>query len=412
MLRERSGSAPDRPLVHRIIARLNVGGPALHVVNLAQGLEPHGFRTRLVAGSLEAGEGDMSWYARERGVEPTLLPAMARELRPLRDARVLLALYRLFREDRPAIVHTHTAKAGALGRVAAAWAGVPVCIHTFHGHVLGGEYFSEPRTRLFLEVERRLARLTSRLIVLTRAQARDMADRLRIAAPERFRVLPLGLELELFRAVDVRRARTGARAKLGIAADERVVGIVGRLVPVKNHELMLEAFARLCRREGPPWRLLVVGGGEERERGLRERARRLGVDARVLWLGWRRDLPALYPAMDVVALTSRDEGTPVALLEALAAGIPVAARAVGGVPEVLEQGALGELIEEADPGAVAAAVERAFGRTVEEPARDRVLERFSAARLCAEMAELYREELERALRKTDTAAPPRGGRPG
>jgi len=387
---------PDRQLIHRVIARLNVGGPALHVVNLARGLEPHGFRTRLIAGSLEAGEGDMSGYARERGVAVDLLPAMSRELHPGRDLGTLIALRGRFQADRPAIVHTHTAKAGTLGRLAAAWAGVPVRIHTFHGHVLGGDYFSDARTRVFLEVERQLARLSSRLVVLTRAQAHEMSERLRIADPARFCVIPLGLELGAFRAVEPHRGRSRARADLGIGPDERVVGIVGRLVPVKNHELMLDAFARLARGEGPSWRLVVIGGGEDREGVLRERARVLGIEARVLWLGWRRDLPSLYPAMDVVALTSRDEGTPVALLEALTAGIPVAARAVGGVPEVLEQGALGELIEVDDPAAVALAIARAAGRTVDDRARDRLVSRFSADRLCSDLAQLYREELERA----------------
>ncbi len=391
----RSAPPPDRPLIHRVIARLNIGGPALHVVNLARGLDPHGFRTRLIAGSLEVGEGDMSWYAREQGVKPTLIPAMSRELHLLRDAGVLLSLRSLFRADRPAIVHTHTAKAGALGRVAAAWAGVPVRIHTFHGHVLGGDYFSGPGTRLFLEVERRLARLASRLVVLTRAQAREMSELLEIAQPERFCVIPLGLELGPFRAVQPIWGRAPARASLGIGPAERVVGIVGRLVPVKNHELMLDAFARLIRSDGPPWHLVVVGGGQDREAALRARSRRLGVEGRVLWLGWRRDLPALYPAMDVVALSSRDEGTPVALLESLAAGIPVAARAVGGVPEALEHGVLGELVEVDEAAALAAAVERAALRTVDDAARDRVVARFSVARLCAQLAELYREELDR-----------------
>lgn len=366
------------------------------MVNLARGLEPHGFHTRLVAGTLESGEGDMSWYARERGVEPTLLPAIAREVRPVRDLRGLLALRRLFTRERPAIVHTHTAKAGTIGRAAAASAGVPVRIHTFHGHVLGGDYFSGLRTRAFREVERRLARVSSRLVVLTQAQRREMSERLHIADASKFAVIPLGLELARFRQVDARRVRAAARAGLGIGLEERVVGIVGRLVPVKNHELMLDAFARLCRMDGPPWRLLIVGGGEDREEALRGRSRWLGIEGRVLWLGWRRDLPQIYPVMDVVALTSRDEGTPVALLEALAAGIPVAARAVGGVPEVLGEGRLGELVEEDDPETMAVAVSRAFQRPVDDATRDEVVRRFAVERLCADMAALYREELEGA----------------
>ena len=382
-------------LVHRVIARLNVGGPALHVVNLARGLEPFGFHTRLIAGTLESGEGDMSWYARERGVEPTFLPGMAREVQPVNDLRALLALRRLFTAERPTIVHTHTAKAGTLGRVAAASVGVPVRIHTFHGHVLGGAYFSGLRTRAFIAMECCIARTSTRMVVLTQAQRREMAERLHIADEDKFTVIPLGLELARFRQVDVRNSRPAARAGVGIGPEERVVGIVGRLVPVKNHELMLDAFARLCRTDGPPWRLVIVGGGEDREEALRERTRRLGIEGRVLWLGWRRDLLQVYPAMDVVALTSRDEGTPVALLEALAVGVPVAARAVGGVPEVLEEGRLGELVEEDDPEAVAVAVSRAFQRTVDDTTRDQVVRRFAVERLCADVAALYREELER-----------------
>ena len=336
----------------------------------------------------------MSWYARDRGVEPTFLPALAREVRPVRDLRSLLALRRLFDAERPAIVHTHTAKAGTLGRIAAASAGVPIRIHTFHGHVLGGDYFSGLRTRAFIAVERRIARASTRMVVLTQAQRREMTERLHIADAGKFAVIPLGLELDRFRQVDARESRSAARAGLGIGPEERVVGIVGRLVPVKNHELMLDAFARLCRTDGPPWRLVIVGGGEDREEVLRERTRRLGIEGRVLWLGWRRDLRQIYPVMDVVALTSRDEGTPVALLEALAAGIPVAARAVGGVPEVLEEGRLGELVEEDDPEAVAVAVSRAFQRTVDDATRDQVVRRFAVERLCADVAALYREELE------------------
>ena len=273
---------------------------------------------------------------------------------------------------------------------------MPVRIHTFHGHVLGGDYFSGLRTRAFLEVERRLARVSSRLVVLTQAQRREMSERLHIADASKFAVIPLGLELARFRQVDARRVRAAARAGLGIGLEERVVGIVGRLVPVKNHELMLDAFARLCRMDGPPWRLLIVGGGEDREEALRGRSRWLGIEGRVLWLGWRRDLPQIYPVMDVVALTSRDEGTPVALLEALAAGIPVAARAVGGVPEVLGEGRLGELVEEDDPETMAVAVSRAFQRPVDDATRDEVVRRFAVERLCADMAALYREELEGA----------------
>lgn len=378
-------------LVHRVIARLNVGGPAMHVVNLTQGLDGlGGFRTRLIAGSVPATEGDMSWYAAERGVDVTLLPEMSREISAVDDVRSLLALWRLFRRERPRVVHTHTAKAGTLGRMAALLAGVPVRVHTYHGHVLGGGYFPPWKTRIFLAIERWLARFTSRLVVLTEGQADEMANTLRVAPREKFAVVPLGLELERFVGSDRGSdARVRARRALGIPEDARAVGIVGRLVPIKNHELFLEALA-----EAPSLLGVVVGGGE-REAELKEMAARLGVAERVIWLGWRQDLPAIYPALDALALTSHDEGTPVAVLEALAAGVPVVARDVGGVGEVLAGAGTGTLIpQEAGPDVWAQALEAAVdGPGLDQAVRRAVAERYSVARLARDMARLYAAEL-------------------
>jgi glycosyltransferase involved in cell wall biosynthesis len=415
---------PAPLLVHRVIARLNIGGPAMHVVNLARGLDQGGrFRTRLLAGSITTDEGDMAYYARERGVEVTELPALSRLLSPLADLKILWTLYRIFRREGPAIVHTHTAKAGTLGRLAAILARVPVTIHTFHGHVLGGDYFSPVVTRVFLEVERQLARWTRRIVVLTEGQKEEMTGRLRVAPEERFAVIPLGLELEPFREVDRSEARRETRAALGIEADEVVVGTVGRLVPVKNHELLFEALPPLEEILGRRVRVLVVGSGL-REAELRHHAARVGIGERVLWLGWRRDLPRLYPAMDALALTSFDEGTPVAVLEALASGTPVAARAVGGVPEILRGMPRSILVEGDTPGDMARGLARVLTRqedgegeeeTVEagheeaaETLRRAVARRYSVDRLARDMEALYREALEEV--GVDVAAASSGAR--
>ena len=384
-------------LVHRVIARLNVGGPAIHVVNLAEGLDVDGhFRTRLIAGTITGDEGDMGYYARERGVELTHLPALSRLISPLNDLKILWFLFRLFRRERPTIVHTHTAKAGTLGRLAAFLAGVPIRIHTFHGHVLGGDYFSPALTRFYLEVERQLARLSTRLVVLTERQRVEMSGELGVAPEERFSVIPLGLKLGEFRDLDRERARTSTRAALGLSEDEIVVGIVGRMVPVKNHELLFQAQPLLEKALGRPVQILVVGSGL-REGELKEYVRGLEIEDRVRWLGWRQDLPELYSAMDVLALTSFDEGTPVAVLEALASGTPVAARAVGGVPEILEGVPLASLIQEPTGEAVAAAIEEVLGREVTKAelrvVRDDTVERYSVGRLVHDVAQLYQAEL-------------------
>ena len=377
-----------------MIARLNVGGPAIHVVELTRAMNEGRWRTRLVAGSVPEHEGDMGYYAERRGVRVTTVPTMSREIGALGDLRSLWTLYRLFRRERPDVVHTHTAKAGTLGRVAAVLARVPVRVHTYHGHVLGGMYFSPVMTRVFLGVEQLLARRTHRLVALTRRQADEMAHELGVAPRERFAVVPLGLDLARFTEVDAPAARARARAALGASEHDLLVGTVGRVVRIKNHELFLEVVSALGRRR-PDVRALVMGSGE-REGAIRRRAEAMGLTDRLLWLGWRDDLAELYPALDVLLLTSHDEGTPVAVLEALAAGTRVVAREVGGVAEVLGDLGCGAVVpREADAeawaDAVLAGVEAPPPSTAQ---RRRVAERFSVARLRDDLERLYLQELE------------------
>ena len=383
-------------LVHRVIARLNTGGPAMHVVHLAEALDPTRFRTKLITGRITADEGDMTYYARERGVDVTEIAGMSRLISPLRDLRSFVTLFRLFRRERPVIVHTHTAKAGTVGRLAAMAAGVPVIIHTFHGHVLGGLYFSRLKTRFFLGIERRLARATHRLVVLTQDQAREMAEDLRVAPPDRFAVIPLGLNLQPFADADRAAARSRLRAELGIEENRPVIGVVGRLVPVKNHELLFDAMALLQKRMKPAPHVIVVGSGA-RERALQAYVTEKGLDRIVHWLGWRNDLPQVFPAFDVTALTSLDEGTPVSLIESLASGTPVVSVAVGGVPEILERGALGCLVDSASVDELADALESVLASPPSsddtQRARGLVLERFSIRRLAGDIERLYENAL-------------------
>lgn len=371
----------------------------MHVVHLVRDLERRGYRTRLLAGQVTSDEGDMRYYAVERGVEFTHVPAMSRLLSPFHDLQAFWVLLRWFRTERPSIVHTHTAKAGAIGRLAAMLAGVPVRIHTYHGHVLGGSYFSALKTALFLWIERQLARATTRLVVLTNLQRVEMSEVLQVAGPERFVVIPLGLELDRFAGVDREAARAATRAELGIPEDAWVAGIVGRLVSVKNHELFFEALRLLRKKVEAPVHAIVVGAGE-RETELRRRVERMGIDDAVHWLGWRTDLPEILPAFDVSALTSDDEGTPVALIESLAARVPVVSRAVGGVPEVLGGGAYGWLVRSDAAEAFAMALLDAYHHPPDEASRGRgmlwALATYGAERLASEIAALYDFELRRA----------------
>ena len=349
---------PDvRPTrVARIIARLNVGGPARHVVWLTSALQPPEFNSLLVAGTVPDGEEDMSYFAEQLGVSPFYIPEMSREI-SWKDGITIWKLFRLFRRWRPDIVHTHTAKAGTVGRVAGflyRWltfgtlAGKPrSCkfVHTYHGHVFHS-YYGERQTQLFLSIERLLARLVSdRLIVISKQQSVEIGETFRVGRPDQIKVIPLGLDLDVFADHQSRRARF--RQEFLIPDHTILVGIVGRLTEIKNHLMFLNAIALLqetdpaCRRQGAV-RFIVIGDGSLRS-VLEQHARMMGLEKDVIFVGSRIDPEYFYPALDIVALTSRNEGTPLTLIEAMANARPVVATTVGGVVDLL-----GDVTEEGE----------------------------------------------------------------
>lgn len=378
--------------VVRVIARLNVGGPAQHVILVTEALRER-YPTLLVAGDVEPGEADMSSLAARHGVYVHRIPELGRSIRPLDDAVALWKLWRVLRRVRPRIVHTHTAKAGTLGRLAALFAQVPVRVHTYHGHVFHG-YFSPLKTWFFLRIERILAGTTTRIVAVSPHQKEELQGYLRLA-PERISVIPLGLDLGRFREGSQASARRRFREAIGAAESDVVVTMVGRLVPIKNHALALRAAGRVIPRR-PEMLLVLVGGGEEEER-LRALAGELGVSGRVRFVGWWDDLPAVYYGSDIVALTSDNEGTPVCLIEALACGRPVVATAVGGVADVLDQGALGKLVPSGDVAAFGSALEELLEPEARARwsglAASRTIESYGIERLASDMARLYSELL-------------------
>ncbi len=361
----------------RIIARLNIGGPALHVTHLARGLNPTRFETMLVTGQISAGEGDMSDLA--SGLNWRVIPEMGRELAPLADAITLLKLWRLMRHYRPNIVHTHTAKAGAVGRLAARLAGVPIVVHTFHGHTFRG-YWGPLGSKLTVITEQALARLTDRIVALSNRVRDDLLE-FRIAPPEKITTIALGLNLTPFAAQTRRRGK-------------QTVGIVGRLVPIKNHALFLR-MARQLIAGGFNGDFVIVGDGELRPELEREAA---DLNGRLRFTGWRRDLPEVYAGLSVVVNTSLNEGTPVALIEAMAAGVPVVATAVGGVPDVVRHGETGWLAPSGDAVALINCVKSALSDDGQIAARARaeVLGRFSKERLIADVEKLYESLIEKS----------------
>ena len=383
---------PSRPIrVLRIIARLNVGGPAIHVSLLTARLGPPDYESTLVCGSIGPDEGDMRYYAEARGVQPIIIPELGRALHPLRDLVTLWKLYRLMRRLRPDVVHTHTAKAGFVGRLAAWLAGVPVIVHTFHGHVFHG-YFGPRKTRFFILLERLTARLSDAILTLTDGLRDELADVYHIADKRKIRVLPLGLDLQPF--AETPRKTGQFRAAWGIPTDVPLVGIVGRLVPVKNHARFLGAAAHV-RAALPGAHFVIVGDGETRP-AVEAQAAALGLNDAVTFTGWQRDLAPVYSDLDVLVISSDNEGTPVSVIEALAGGCPVVATAVGGLPDLLDGGSLGALVPPDNVEALA----RAILDVLRQPpdgrnAQAAILARYGIDRLTHDMDTLYRELLAR-----------------
>jgi glycosyltransferase involved in cell wall biosynthesis len=384
----------DRIKVVRIIGRLNVGGPAIHVVNLTAGLSPSRYHSLLVAGSENEAEGSMLQFALSRGVSPTVIPEIvtAFSLAP-RDAKALWKLYWLMRKERPHIVHTHTAKAGFLGRLAARLAGVPIIVHTFHGHVLHG-YYGPSKNFLLRRTEQSLAWFTDQLVTVSEQVKSELVS-FGVARAEKINVIPLGFDLEPFLCSHKHRGEF--RREIGLSDEVKLVGIVGRIFPIKNHGLFLDSAARIPARE-PSARFLVVGDGILRS-ALEHQARKLGLAEKVLFTGWRRDLPRIYADLDVLVVSSDNEGTPVSAIEAMASSCPVVATHVGGLPDLITNKKTGFLVRPRDPDGIAASVlhllqNPQMAQTIGRNARIAAQDRFAMKRLISDMHHLYRRLLE------------------
>jgi glycosyltransferase involved in cell wall biosynthesis len=387
---------PDRPIkVLRVIARLNMGGPALHVAYLTAGLRERGYDTTLVAGSLARGEDSMDFVAEQLGIRVEHVAELRRDISFVHDLRAVLSLARLIRRERPTILHTHTAKAGAVGRMAALLAGgarPPIVVHTFHGHVLRG-YFGPVRSFAFRQLERLLARMTTALVAVS-PEVRDDLVALGVAPRERFTIVRLGIQLA--ERVEDQDGRDETRRVLGIGPDRFTVGWIGRMTGVKRTTDVLLAFKRL-RERGVDACLCMVGDGPDRE-PLERRAHELGIMRRTLFLGYQEDVAPFYAAFDAMILPSGNEGTPVSAIEALAAGRPVVATRVGGVPDVVRDGEDGFLVDAGDVDTLAARLAQLAGdatlrRTMGEAGRARVLGRYSVERLVDDVDRLYRSLL-------------------
>ena len=406
------------PRVLRIINRFNLGGPTHNAAYLTRYLPP-GYETLLVGGAQEAGEEGSGHILKALGVEPLILPEMQREVAPWRDRTAYRRIKQLIKEFKPDILHTHAAKAGAVGRMAASELGVKAIVHTFHGHVFHS-YFGQVRTALYKNIERFLARRSSRIIAISEKQKHELVEEHRICGAEKVSVIPLGFDLSKFQQEQAAK-RALFRRVYGLADDEVAVGIVGRLVPVKNHDLFLEAFQRVRSATGGRVRAFIVGDGEERER-LEALTDRLGLSrvqgpifnghgfghgvnghamvsrADVTFTSWIKEIDVVNAGVDVVALTSHNEGTPVSLIEAQASDRAVVSTRVGGIENVVADGRTGLLSPPNDANAFGdnllrlvqdAGLRGQLGRH----GWDHVRERYHYTRLVQDTTRLYEELL-------------------
>ncbi len=391
----------DEPIrILRVIARLNMGGPAIHVSSLAAGLEPRGYETTLVAGSLARGEDSMAVLAERLDIPVRTIPELQREVSPIDDARSVRRMREIIRELRPHILHTHTAKAGAIARAAALVSGAArpaILVHTFHGHVLKG-YFDPVRTAFFKKVERSLARVTDALVAVS-PEVRDELVAAGIAPREKFSVIRLGIPLE--ERLGDATADLDYRRLYGISESAFVVGWVGRMTDVKDTDAVLEIVGA-ARDRGLEAVLVMVGDGPDRVR-LEQLAHDIGIARSTFFVGYQPEVAGYYRLFDAFLLPSVNEGTPVSAIEALASGTPVVATRVGGVPDVVRDGEDGFLFEPGDTDDAAerlallasdATLRSALGAS----GRERVLRRYSVSRLVEDVDRLYRSLLsERGL---------------
>ena len=370
-------------------------------------LGAYGFETVLVHGTPTPDEGSFEELGVRSHIRIIRVTGLGRRIGLADDLTAFTSLIRLLRQERPDILHTHTAKAGALGRVAAGLLNVTrsrgtriLLVHTFHGHVLTG-YFGTAASAAIRLIERILARWTDQIVTISARQQDDIVGRFRIAAASKVTVIPLGLDLDSLLAISVRD--DALRRMYGWTAENFVVTFVGRLVPIKDVGTLLAGFAAFHGRHAHA-RLLIVGDGEHRG-ALEARVDELGIRPAAAFAGWQHDLARVYGAADVVVLTSLNEGTPVAVIEALAAGVPVVASAVGGVPDVVAHDVSGLLIRPMKPIELADALDRLardpdLRRRLVAAGRADVSRRFRQQRLVEDVAALYR----RLLRQRDGAA--------
>ncbi len=325
-------SVKEKIRVLRIINRFNIGGPTYNATFLTRFLSDD-FETLLIGGLPEPDESDSLHIPKEYGINPILIPELKRTPNPFDDRKAYLRIKQIIEEFKPHIVHTHASKAGALGRKAAFSMKVPVVVHTFHGHVFHS-YFGPIKTALFKTIERRLAKRSDGIIAISAIQKDELVKIHKIANAEKVEVITLGFNLLKFH--EALSSRAESRANLNIQDDEIAIAIIGRLAPIKNHKMFLDVVNIISKKTTKKIVVFIVGDGSERENIENQIKLITKVDSlRIVMTSWITNIANFNSAMDIICLTSNNEGTPVSLIEAQAANLPIVATDVGGVRDVV-----------------------------------------------------------------------------
>jgi glycosyltransferase involved in cell wall biosynthesis len=397
------------PRVLRILNRLAVGGPVLNATYLTKYLAPE-FETLLVVGEREGHEKSADFITTKQGIQPHTIAGMGRSVNPLSDLKAYGEMKKLIRDFKPDIVHTHSAKPGAIGRLAASAMNVPVIVHTFHGHVFHS-YFNSLKTNFFINTERYLARKSSAIIAISEQQKKELVHEFKIAPEEKFHVIPLGLDLDAFAARQEEKRQT-FRTEFGVTDDVIAIGIIGRLVPIKNHYLFLKAISHVLQHSNEKIKAFIIGDGETRQ-DLENVAQQAGIQFStekdsthphpLVFTSWRSDVDVIMAGLDIITLTSFNEGTPVSLIEAQAANKPIVSTRVGGIADIVLEGKTALLADVQDAATFAdhvlQLVQNDDLRHNLSNGRQHVVERFSYQRLMRDMAALYHQLLDQKKRR-------------
>jgi glycosyltransferase involved in cell wall biosynthesis len=385
----------------RIHNRLIVGGPSHNVTLLTAYLYPE-FETKLLVGMKDPAEKDATYIADHLGLVPVQINEMRRSVLPFYDVIAYFKIKRIIREYKPDIVHTHASKAGAIGRLAARSCKVPLIVHTFHGHVFHS-YFNSFLSKIIIRIERYLATKAHAIVAISDSQRHELADVYKIAPREKIHVVPLGFNLDKY-CMDHNGKGSFFRNKYGFDKTDIVIGIIGRIVPVKNHDMFLEVAALVKAKTKKNIRFAVIGDGESRPQ-VEQKSKELGlsysyyntnprVKTDVLVTSWETEIDQALAALDVVVLTSHNEGTPVSLIEAQAACRPVVSTNVGGVEDIIVHGETGYITEVGETEKFAAYInilleDCELRNTMGEKGRERVVNLYSRQRLIKDMRNLY-----------------------